>query len=641
MRKLSLPLFCAILSLFPSLRAQAATGVVIYPQNFVNFANVPVGSSSAVPLTITVYNLGAVSATVSSISISLPQFTLVSGTTPVTIAAGQYANFLVSFSPATAKTYSGTMTFNFSGLPSLKETLFGVGSSTTAKSSLSPTTLDFGSQVLGTPAAPQTLTISNTGTSSFNVVAVAVTPPFVQTGFVGRSMTVKAGGSLPLKIYYYPWLTGPSRGSILITYNLLNQSGVGLSGSATGAPTFAITSFPNLPSATQNSAYIGQLTSTAGTGNVTWSLASGSSLPAGLSLSSTGAFSGTLASTVLVGSYTFTVQATDSATPPLTATSTLTLPVGPPTGANCNNVTYDVGGVLTPLTDLGTGTYKGYGGGLYANGSNVDDSVHDAYGVGLSSQIQPLDANGNPSPTGKYVMLTIGQSNTQGVSYELENITAVDPSVNPNLVVVNGASGGASGGVLQDPNNYYWTVMTNNYLPNKGVTANQVEVVWVNDVDAQGNPPTLTHLQTELEAMSRNLLLKFPNVKMAYFSSVNYTGYSNGVISLYKEPYAYEAGFGVKLAIQDQLNGVGNLNFDPSKGLVVAPWMAWSAYYWTDGLSMRSDGWSWSCQESLSDGTHPSDPAGRIKAAAQVLNFFKTDATATPWFLAPTAQIRK
>src|SRR6266478_8307068 len=554
MRKLSLHTFCAVLFLFLSLSlcAHAATGVVIYPQNFVNFPSVPVGSSSPVPQTITVYNLSAASTTVSSISFAALQFTLVSGTVPVTILAGQHANFVVSFSPDSANSFTVAMTFNFTGQASLKETLFGIGTSTTAKSVLSATSMDFGSQTLGTPALPQTLTISNTGTSSFNVSAVAVTPPFVQTGFSGKSTTVKAGGSFSLKIYYYPWLTGPSHGNILITYNTLKQSGVSLTGNANPAPTFAITSFPNLPSATQNSAYIGQLTSMAGVGNVTWSLASGSTLPAGLSLSSTGAFSGTLASTVLVGSYTFTVQATDSATPPLTTTSTLTLAVGAPTGANCNNVNYDVNGVLTALTDLGTGTYKGYAGGLYANGSNVDDPVHDAYGVGLSAGIQPLDANGNPSSTGKYVLLTIGQSNTQGVSYELESMTAVDPSVNPNLVVVNGASGGASGGVLQDPNNYYWMVMTNNYLPNKGVTANQVEVVWVNDVDAQGNPPTLTHLQTELEAMMQNLLLKFPNIKMAYFSSVNYTGYSNGVISLYKEPYAYEAGFGVKLAIQDQ-----------------------------------------------------------------------------------------
>ncbi len=639
MRKFFLLFLCATFVF--SLRALGASGLVVYPQGFVAFPNVPVGSKSAVPQTITVYNEGTASATLSSVTISLTQFTLLSGTTPVTLTPGQYANFVVSFSPSVARSYTGSMTFNFTGLPSLKVTLYGIGTSTTAKATLSATSLNFGTQALGNPAPPQTFTITNTGTSSFNVSSIVVTEPFAQTGFNGKAVTLKAGQSLTLEIYYYPWSLGPSYGSIYIIYNTLNSAGVSLSGSATTATTFAIDSFPTLPSATQNSKYIGQLTSAGGVGPVSWSLASGSTLPAGLSLSSAGAFSGTLASTVAVGNYTFTVQATDSETPPVTATSTLTLPVGLATGANCNNVNFDIQGVLTPLTDLGTGTYMGYEGGLYANGSNVDDAVHDAYGVSLADGIQPLDANGNPSPNGKYALITIGQSNTQGVSYEFEGIAAVDPSVNPNLVVVNGASGGASGGVLQDPNNYYWTVMTNNYLPNTGVTANQVVAAWVNDVDAQGNPPLLTRLQSELEAMTQNLLLKFPNIKMAYFSSVNYTGYSNGVARLYQEPYAYQAGFAVKLAIQDQLNGNTNLNFNPALGPVVAPWMAWSAYYWTDGLSMRSDGWSWSCQDSLADGTHPADPAGRVKAATQVLSFFKTDDTATPWFLAPSARRRK
>ena len=531
------------------------------------------------------------------------------------------------------------MTFNFTGLPSQKITLKAVGTSTTAIATLNATSLNFGNQALGSPATPQTLTVTNTGTSAFNVTGVVVTAPFAQTGFSGKSTTLKAGQSLTLQIYYYPWLLGPSYGSILITYDTLNNSGVSLSGNAIAASTFALDTFPTLPSATQNSQYLGTLTSASGVGSVTWSVASGSSLPAGLLLSSSGGISGTLASSVGVGNYSFTVQASDSETPPVTATETLTLPVGAPTGSACNNVQIKSNGSpLVPLTDLGTGTYMGYQGGLYANGSNVDDPTHDAYGVGLAAGIQPLDANGNPSPSGKYVLVTVGQSNTEGISDEFLAFASADPSVNRNLVIVDGASGGASGGDLQDPNNYYWTIITNNYLPNAGVTANQVVAAWVNDVDAQGNPPTITRLQSELEYMTQNLLLKFPNIKMAYFSSVNYTGYSNGVINLYHEPDAYQAGFAVKLAIQDQLNGNTNLNFNPALGPVVAPWMAWVAYYWVDGLNARSDGLAWSCQDSLSDGTHPSDPAGRVKASTAVLQFFKTDHTATPWFLAPAAK---
>jgi hypothetical protein len=40
----------------------------------------------------------------------------------------------------------------------------------------------------------------------------------------------------------------------------------------------------------------------------------------------------------------------------------------------------------------------------------VRPSAQDSYGVGLAYGIQPLDSNGNPSPTGKYVLLAVGES---------------------------------------------------------------------------------------------------------------------------------------------------------------------------------------------------------------------------------------
>jgi hypothetical protein len=55
-------------------------------------------------------------------------------------------------------------------------------------------------------------------------------------------------------------------------------------------------------------------------------------------------------------------------------------------------------------------------------------------------------------------------------------------------------------------------------------------------------------------------------------------------------------------------------------------------------MNQRSDGFSWTCQDVQADGTHPSNPAGRIKVSTQLLNFLKTDDTAAPWFLAPGAE---
>lgn len=69
---------------------------------------------------------------------------------------------------------------------------------------------------------------------------------------------------------------------------------------------------------------------------------------------------------------------------------------------------------------------------------------------------------------------------------------------------------------------------------------------------------------------------------------------------------------------------------------MVAPWLAWGPYLWADGTAARSDGFTWLCSDLESDYTHPSATGGVVKVARQLLAFFKTDPTATPWFLRKT-----
>ena len=113
----------------------------------------------------------------------------------------------------------------------------------------------------------------------------------------------------------------------------------------------------------------------------------------------------------------------------------------------------------------------------------------------------------------------------------------------------------------------------------------------------------MTGLQGNLQTIAQNLLTKFPNIKLAYYSSINYTGYSNGTTNLDPEPYGYEGGMAVKNAIQDQISGDANMNYDPAKGKVKAPWIAWGPYYWANGMIPRSDGLVWTCQDLNTDGT--------------------------------------
>lgn len=57
-----------------------------------------------------------------------------------------------------------------------------------------------------------------------------------------------------------------------------------------------------------------------------------------------------------------------------------------------------------PLIDFGEGTYRGYQGGLYPDGSNQRPSNHNAAGLTIAKNVKPLDSEGNNDGTnGKIV----------------------------------------------------------------------------------------------------------------------------------------------------------------------------------------------------------------------------------------------
>jgi Putative Ig domain len=614
----------------------AAAAVQVYPTG-VTFPAQATGTTGPVQ-NVTVYNLGPKAFTVTKVTSSLTTFKVVSGAVPFTIQPNGNETFQVQFTPTTAKTFSGKLTFTFTGAGSQIVNLTGLGINTKANPSLGATSFSFDDQALGANGPSKTLTITNRGTVAVSLTGVTITAPFTQAGWTA-STTIQPGASFNMQIGYVPSALGTQAGTLMLTYNIAPPSGVSLWGTAVNPNSLGVTSYPTLPAGTAGNPYQANLTAAGGVAPYTWSL-SGSTLPSGLTLSSSGVISGTIGSTVTVGNHSVTVSVTDSSTPSAVATSLQTLSVNKTTGANCANTSFnasDGSGPLLPLTDLGTNLYAGSeAGGLYANGSNVDDAAHHSFGEGLAASIQPLDSNGNPSSTGKYVLLGIGLSVTQQSLNQVVPMAAVDPAKNPNLVFVNGATGGGTATDLISQS-VFWQAMLNDYLPNAGVTAKQVVAVWFMDVDGGMSgtfPGDMTTLQTQMETIAQMMLTYFPNLKIAYASSIYYTGYSNGVKNLSNEPWTYESGFAVKNMIQDQLNGNSNLNFDPSKGAIVAPWMAWGPYLWANGMLPRSDGTVWACNDLQNDGTHPSTGA-KVKVAQQLLNFLKTDETSAPWFLAP------
>lgn len=309
---------------------------------------------------------------------------------------------------------------------------------------------------------------------------------------------------------------------------------------------------------------------------------------------------------------------------------------------------------MIPLTDMGARTYFGFEGGLFASGSNTMPAAHAAAGAARARAIERLDINGNPSGSGKIVLLSVGMSNTTQEwcsvtgtacdAWTFSGQAAADPAVNhTSLVIANGAGGGQTAPFWVSPSDPNYDRVRDNVLTPLGLSEAQVQVIWFKAVNA--GPHTslpaanadAVDLLGEYGNILRSLHARYPNLKMVFMSSRIYAGYATTPQN--PEPFAYESGFAVKWAIQAQIdqmaNGgtvvdarAGNLNYNSA-----APWIGWGPYFWADGLNPRADGITWLVSDMEGDGTHPGTPA-ETKVGAALLSFFKTNTHTSCWFLA-------
>lgn len=279
---------------------------------------------------------------------------------------------------------------------------------------------------------------------------------------------------------------------------------------------------------------------------------------------------------------------------------------------------------LTPLNELGTGTYLGAQGGLYPGGENLMPAAHRDDGMQLAAQIQRLDAAGNPSPTGQIGVLTLGMSNANQVFSKLGEL--MNGLWAPGVVFVNGAQGSMDAALWANSDHVAWTNAQNS-ITAAGLTAAQIQVV-LNfhavahiQTPAQAWPVTPGDLQTFQESIAAHILSKFPNTKLTFWGTREYGGYATSLNN--PEPYAYQSAFAVKWMLEKQIHGLG-LNHHPARGPVAAPWMAWGPYLWADGLKPRLDGLLWEPRDFQSDGVHPNS-RGRVKEAGPWARLLRTD----------------
>ncbi|MBA3644859.1 MAG: hypothetical protein H0W63_01645 [Gemmatimonadaceae bacterium] len=302
-----------------------------------------------------------------------------------------------------------------------------------------------------------------------------------------------------------------------------------------------------------------------------------------------------------------------------------------------------------PLAEMGARTYKGLGGGLFS-GSNTEPADHDATGRTHRNAIQPLDVNGTPSVSGRYVLMSVGGGDVSAAwcsissappcnSWSFAGRATSDLSVNhSSLVIVNGAIRDIGPAMWSSSKSANYNRIRDTRLAPLGLSEKQVQVIWMAFTDSSAE---FSVTATQVEAASglqhigstiRALKERYPNLRLLFLSSKRYRGFYPG-----GEPQSYESAFVVRWAIEAQINQSRGRPPNIDIGSVAlsgngAPWISWGPYLWANGAKPRADGLSWVRADFDSTGLR-SSRQGEEKVGGILFDFFRSSTYARCWFL--------
>lgn len=225
------------------------------------FANQALNTTSA-PQTITVSNTGTATLDITSITAST-EFSETNNCGS-SVAAKSDCQIQVTFTPTLAVSKSGvvTVTSNAGDSPDNIQ-LHGTGVSPTV--TVSPASLTFGNQAVGTTSPTQAVTITNNQTKALSITSIAASTEFSETNNCPASLA--AAANCTVKVAFAPTQTGQQSGTLTITDNVTGSPQVvTLSGSTASAATqTSVTSSLNPAFVGQAVTFTATVTSSSGT----------------------------------------------------------------------------------------------------------------------------------------------------------------------------------------------------------------------------------------------------------------------------------------------------------------------------------------------------------------------------------------
>jgi len=184
-----------------------------------SFAGQGLGTTSAAA-TVTLSDPRSVALSITSIAITgtNPGDFVQTNTCGGSVAAEGNCAINITFTPLALGTRTASLTITDDAANSPQTvSLTGTGVATAPVAGVSPGSLTFGNQNLGTTSGSQPVTLSNTGNAALTITGMATSANFGQTNNCAGS--VAASGSCTINVTFTPTATGTLTGTLTITDN--------------------------------------------------------------------------------------------------------------------------------------------------------------------------------------------------------------------------------------------------------------------------------------------------------------------------------------------------------------------------------------------------------------------------------------
>ena len=183
----------------------------------IDFGEQFVGTTSA-PRAVTLTNIAGGELNFESITTS-GDFSLSGECGP--LGAGASCELAVAFAPAASGVRAGALTILSNGASSAV-TVSLTGTGVAPEISLSPESITFGHQLVGTVSSPQAVTLTNTGTAALELSGVHVSGEFTQSNDCAASLDVNS--RCTIQIAFAPQSPGARAGGLTVTNSLPQES---------------------------------------------------------------------------------------------------------------------------------------------------------------------------------------------------------------------------------------------------------------------------------------------------------------------------------------------------------------------------------------------------------------------------------